>query len=158
MVKVRVFPSEDALLRRVSAVLVEIDEKWATDTKASIKNQMPGCVTRSQQNFQTSGCSIGFLFALSLAWRLFRPYRIEKNSLIKKQSRSATKSRKNYAVGKSRFLQRPGTPSMAFHGVAVATISKVSHASNVGHFVFDFFGFFGGLVGPEGLEPPTKAL
>lgn len=27
-VKVRVFPSEDALLRLVSAVLVEIDEKW----------------------------------------------------------------------------------------------------------------------------------
>jgi len=36
-VKVRVFPSEDALLRLVSAVLVEIDEKWATDTKAYIK-------------------------------------------------------------------------------------------------------------------------
>ena len=35
---------------------------------------------------------------------------------------------------------------------------RVSHASNVGHLVFDFFGFFGGLVGPEGLEPPTKAL
>ena len=36
-VKVRVFPSEDALLRLVSAVLVEIDEKWASDTKAYIK-------------------------------------------------------------------------------------------------------------------------
>ena len=37
MVKVRVFPSQDALLRLVSAVLVEIDEKWASDTKAYIK-------------------------------------------------------------------------------------------------------------------------
>ena len=36
-VKVRVFPGEDALLRLVSAVLVEIDEKWASDTKAYIK-------------------------------------------------------------------------------------------------------------------------
>ena len=31
--KVRVFPGEDALLRLVSAVLVEIDEKWASDAK-----------------------------------------------------------------------------------------------------------------------------
>jgi putative transposase len=36
-VKVRVFPGEDALERLVSAVLVEIDEKWASDTKAYIK-------------------------------------------------------------------------------------------------------------------------
>lgn len=36
-VKIRVFPSEDALLRLVTAVLVEIDEKWASDTKAYIK-------------------------------------------------------------------------------------------------------------------------
>lgn len=36
-VKVRVFPSEDALLRLVSAVLVEIDDKWAAETKAYIK-------------------------------------------------------------------------------------------------------------------------
>ena len=36
-VKIRVFPSEDALLRLVSAVLVEIDEKWASETKAYIK-------------------------------------------------------------------------------------------------------------------------
>ncbi len=36
-VKVRVFPSEDALERLVSAILVEIDEKWASDTKAYIK-------------------------------------------------------------------------------------------------------------------------
>ena len=36
-VKVRVFLGEDALLRLVSAVLVEIDEKWASDTKAYIK-------------------------------------------------------------------------------------------------------------------------
>jgi putative transposase len=34
--KVRVFPNEDALLRLVSAVLVEIDETWASDTKAYI--------------------------------------------------------------------------------------------------------------------------
>ena len=36
-VKVRVFPSEDALLRLVSAVLVEIDEKWASETTAYLK-------------------------------------------------------------------------------------------------------------------------
>jgi transposase-like protein len=36
-IKVRVFPGEDALLRLVTAVLVEIDEKWASDTKAYIK-------------------------------------------------------------------------------------------------------------------------
>ena len=36
-VKVRVFPGDDALERLVSAILVEIDEKWASDTKAYIK-------------------------------------------------------------------------------------------------------------------------
>ena len=36
-VKVRVFPGEDSLLRFVSAVLVEIDEKWASDNKAYLK-------------------------------------------------------------------------------------------------------------------------
>ena len=36
-VKVRVFPGEDALERLVSAILVEIDEKWASDTKAYLK-------------------------------------------------------------------------------------------------------------------------
>ena len=36
-VKVRVFPGDDALLRPVSAILVEIDEKWAADTKTCIK-------------------------------------------------------------------------------------------------------------------------
>ena len=36
-VKVRVFPDEDALERLVSAILVEIDEKWASDTKAYLK-------------------------------------------------------------------------------------------------------------------------
>jgi putative transposase len=36
-VKVRVFPNEDSLERLVSAVLVEIDDKWAADTKAYIK-------------------------------------------------------------------------------------------------------------------------
>jgi len=36
-VKVRVFPSEDALLRLATAILVEIDEKWASETKAYIK-------------------------------------------------------------------------------------------------------------------------
>lgn len=35
--KVRVFPNEDSLLRLVSAVLVEIDDKWAADNKAYIK-------------------------------------------------------------------------------------------------------------------------
>ena len=30
--------------------------------------------------------------------------------------------------------------------------------TDVGHNVFDFLEFYGGLVGPEGLEPPTKAL
>lgn len=36
-VKVRVFPSTDALLRLVSAVLVEIDERWAASTQPYIK-------------------------------------------------------------------------------------------------------------------------
>jgi transposase-like protein len=36
-VKVRVLPGEDALERLVSAILVEIDEKRASDTKACIK-------------------------------------------------------------------------------------------------------------------------
>jgi len=36
-VKVRVFPNDAALERLVSAVLVEIDETWASDTKAYIK-------------------------------------------------------------------------------------------------------------------------
>jgi putative transposase len=36
-VKVRVFPNEQALERLVTAVLVEIDDKWAADTKAYIK-------------------------------------------------------------------------------------------------------------------------
>ncbi len=34
---VTVFPNEQALLRLVSAVLVEIDETWACDNKAYIK-------------------------------------------------------------------------------------------------------------------------
>jgi len=36
-VKVRVFPNEEALERLASAVLVEIDERWAVDNKAYIK-------------------------------------------------------------------------------------------------------------------------
>ena len=36
-VKVRVFPNEASLERLVSAVLVEIDDKWAADSKAYIK-------------------------------------------------------------------------------------------------------------------------
>ena len=35
--KVRVFPNLDALERLSTAVLVEIDEKWETETKAYIK-------------------------------------------------------------------------------------------------------------------------
>ena len=35
--KVRVFPNQASLDRLVSAVLVEIDDKWAADTKAYIK-------------------------------------------------------------------------------------------------------------------------
>ena len=33
----RVFPSENSLMRMVSAILVGIDKKWASDTKAYIK-------------------------------------------------------------------------------------------------------------------------
>lgn len=36
-VKVRVFPSEDSLLRLVSAILVEIDEKWASQNQPYVK-------------------------------------------------------------------------------------------------------------------------
>jgi putative transposase len=36
-IKIRVFPNEASLERLVSAVLVEIDDKWAADTKAYIK-------------------------------------------------------------------------------------------------------------------------
>ena len=35
--KVRVFPNLDSLERLATAVLVEIDEKWETETKAYIK-------------------------------------------------------------------------------------------------------------------------
>ncbi|NCO22849.1 MAG: hypothetical protein GW905_12825, partial [Rhodobacterales bacterium] len=42
-VKVRVCPGEDALLRLVSAVRVEIDDKWAADTKAA-SSGTPGCL------------------------------------------------------------------------------------------------------------------
>ncbi len=35
--KVRVIPNESSLERLVSSVLVEIDDKWAADTKAYIK-------------------------------------------------------------------------------------------------------------------------
>jgi hypothetical protein len=34
---VRAFPNEDSLERLASAVLVEIDDKWAADIKACIK-------------------------------------------------------------------------------------------------------------------------
>ena len=34
---IKVFPNEDFLERLVSDVLVEIDEKWASDAKAYIK-------------------------------------------------------------------------------------------------------------------------
>jgi transposase-like protein len=36
-IKIRVFPGETSLLRLASAVLVEIDEKWASENKAYIK-------------------------------------------------------------------------------------------------------------------------
>ena len=36
-VKVRVFPSEDSLLLLVSAILVEIDEQWASQSQPYIK-------------------------------------------------------------------------------------------------------------------------
>jgi len=36
-VKIRVFPNEESLERLVTAVLVEIDERWAVNTKACIK-------------------------------------------------------------------------------------------------------------------------
>jgi len=37
IVKVRVFPNDASLERLTSAVLVEIDDKWAAETKAYIK-------------------------------------------------------------------------------------------------------------------------
>ena len=36
-IEVRVFPNEASLERLVSAVLAEIDDKWAANTKADIK-------------------------------------------------------------------------------------------------------------------------
>jgi transposase-like protein len=36
-IKIRVFPSVDALLRLVTAVLVEIDEQWAASTQPYLK-------------------------------------------------------------------------------------------------------------------------
>ena len=40
--KVRVYPNVESLLRLASAVLVEIDEKWQTDSKPYIKWNNPG--------------------------------------------------------------------------------------------------------------------
>ncbi len=57
-VKVRVFPNEQSLERLVSAVLVEIDDKWAADTKALHQAGIPGCVITPLRKVQTSGCSI----------------------------------------------------------------------------------------------------
>ena len=37
IVKVRVFPSKDSLLRLVSAILVEIDEKWSGQNQPYVK-------------------------------------------------------------------------------------------------------------------------
>ena len=37
IVKVRVFPNDQTLLRLVTAVIVKIDETWACDNKAYIK-------------------------------------------------------------------------------------------------------------------------
>lgn len=36
-VKVRVFPSVESLLRLVTAIVVEIDEKWTSEPKAGIR-------------------------------------------------------------------------------------------------------------------------
>jgi len=35
-IKIRVFPSTDALLRLVTAILVEIDEQWAASTQSAL--------------------------------------------------------------------------------------------------------------------------
>ena len=75
-VKVRVCPGEDALLRLVSAVRVEIDDKWAAGTKAA-SSGTPGCLTPSRQNFQTSGCSIQATAALQASkyqWRQWKSF------------------------------------------------------------------------------------
>jgi putative transposase len=48
-VKVRVCPNEDSLERLVSAVLVEIDDKWAADTKACIRWEYPDALSVSSQ-------------------------------------------------------------------------------------------------------------
>jgi len=63
-------------LRLVSAVLVEIDDKWAADTKAA-SSGTPGCLTPSRQNFQTSGCSIQATAALQASkyqWRQWKSF------------------------------------------------------------------------------------
>ncbi len=57
-VKVRVCLGDDAPLRLVNAVLVEIDEKMGFRHEGPHQVGMPGYVIRSQQNFQTAGCSI----------------------------------------------------------------------------------------------------
>lgn len=58
-VKVRFFPNEQALLRLVSAVLVEIDETWACANKAYIKLECREMRRDPAQfNLHTSGCSI----------------------------------------------------------------------------------------------------
>ena len=56
--KVRVFPNEDLLERLVSAVPVEIDDKWAAHRQGPYQMGMPGCVIIASLKFQTSGCSI----------------------------------------------------------------------------------------------------
>ena len=55
--EVRVFPNRDSLERLSTAVRVEIDEKWETETNAYIKwKKHDDC--KLHGNFQTSGCVI----------------------------------------------------------------------------------------------------
>ena len=77
---------------------------------------------------------------------------LNKLSVIETQSKKALCSRSNQAVGPVLVSSAPWYPCIRFRAVVAATISKVSNAPNVGHFGFDFFGFFGEVAARSGLH------